>query len=567
MYIRSRHRRGAYPLAQEHTLPRGMRLLLAAGAVLVTAYLLWMLLLRLLGVTGGVDRAGAFMTVEERGTVTVSIDGTEQRAENGMMIFPGESVTTGGGAHASMQLFDASRVRLDQSTTVVLRESGRGARSRITFDLQKGSLWVLTSAQRSTTGSVLWTVTSPTLTYTLAPGTEALLSPTSVTVYATDGEGITVMLAGKEPFVISEGQQWTMPATGAVGDNVFEFRSPLDPLAAKPPLVVESRQIFAKQIGQRTGSGARSTELLTVTAPANDLQLKDPTVTVTGTVSAEVVKVTINGYPAILDSVKGTFSQQVAPPAGEGPFEINVQAHDAGRNVLAQVRRTVRRPAAPALGAPSITTPAKAGETYRTRAEELILRGTAPAGAVSITVNEYKLQLFDPSKGEWSYVASLRLRNMVPGQNTYDIVATDSAGKKSPAARLTIIQGEEGPTGVVSSAGSVSSGAASSGPLPNNAPLDPGTLKVTAPTAGTSHTETGTGFLLEGLTSAKTATVSVNDYTLQLYRPGVTAWNYIVDVGFNNLKAGKNEYVIVARNAKGEIVDKMTYTVEYTPVR
>ncbi|NOS67597.1 MAG: hypothetical protein HOO67_04515, partial [Candidatus Peribacteraceae bacterium] len=103
------------------------------------------------------------------------------------------------------------------------------------------------------------------------------------------------------------------------------------------------------------------------------------------------------------------------------------------------------------------------------------------------------------------------------------------------------------------------------GPLPTNAPLSPGTLTVTLPTAGTTHTETGTGFLLEGATSAQTSTIAVNDYVLQLYKPGKTTWNYIAETGLNNLKKGKNVYVIVARNAKQEILDTMTYTVEYAP--
>jgi hypothetical protein len=153
---------------------------------------------------------------------------------------------------------------------------------------------------------------------------------------------------------------------------------------------------------------------------------------------------------------------------------------------------------------------------------------------------------------------------MKTGTNVYQIYALDASGNKSQAATITIIQGGEGPEGVVTSAAS-SGAATSTGPLPNNAPLMPGSLSVTAPTAGTAHAETGTGFLIEGITSAKTATISVNDYTLQLYKAGKTTWNYIADVSLNNLKPGKNTYSIVARNEKNEILDKLEYVVDYQP--
>lgn len=568
MYFRPRHRHGAYPLAREHTLPRSLRFLLAAGAILFAAYLLWTLMLRIFGITGSVERAGAMLSVEDRGTVTVTIDGADQRATSGMMVFPGESVTTSAGARASLQFFDGTRTRLNDATTLTIAESAHGeSNSRIRLTLTQGNLWMMTAPVKSFSGSVTRSVTSPTLSFELPAGTEAALSPTTIAVFATDGDGVTVELEGEDPFVISEGQQWTMPAGGVTAGTVLDSRAPLDPLAARSTFVVESRQKFLTQTGTAGSASSRSenTGILTVTAPVNGLVLLEPALTVQGTISADVTAVTVNGYPAVVDIGKATFSQQVSPPEGQGEFEITVQALAADRTILAEAHRTIRRAPPGPLAAPTVTVPAKTGQTYATDAVELILRGGAPAGAAGILVNDYKLQLFDPAKGEWSYVASLRLNNMVPGTNVYNVYAIDATGKKSEPATITIIQGA-GSEGIITGPSSAaSSTATSSGPLPTNAPLEPGSLTVIAPTAGTTHSETGTGFLLEGLTSAKTASVWVNDYRLQLYRAGKTTWNYIVDVNFNNLKRGKNTYVIVARNAKDEIVDQMTYTVEYEP--
>ncbi len=570
MYLRPRHRRGAYPLAAEHTLPRSLRILLAGGAVLFAAYLIWTLFLRLLGFGGGLERAGAFLAVEERGTVSVSIDGKQQRAENGMMLFPEETVITGPGAHASLQFFDGSRARLDDGTELTITESSRGQRSsQLTLALEKGNIWLMTAGVRSFTGSIAWTITSPTLKFSITPGTEALLSPTRVLVFSSESEGISVTLAGHDPFLISEGQQWTLPASAQVGANIFDYRSPLDQAEARSAFVVESRALLSQaSIGTRSSApGNASTELLTLIEPQNGMVLTTPTVIVRGLVGAGVTRILVNGRPALLDTAKRTFSQEVSPPDGQAEFAITVQALDDARTVLAEVQRRITRAPAPPLSAPTITTPARAGDTYRTHAEELILRGGAPKGAVGIMVNDYKLQLFDPAKGEWSYVASLRLRNMVTGTNTYDVYALDAQGKKSPAARLTIIQGGEGADGVVSTASSaaVGSSAAGAGPLPQNAPLLPGTLLINLPEPGTTHTETGTGFLLIGSTSPKTASIWVNDYRLQLYKPGKESWNYIVDVAINNLKKGRNVYKVIARDGENQILDALTYTVEYQP--
>ena len=57
----------------------------------------------------------------------------------------------------------------------------------------------------------------------------------------------------------------------------------------------------------------------------------------------------------------------------------------------------------------------------------------------------------------------------------------------------------------------------------------------------------------------------VNDYQLQLYVAGKTFWNYIANTEYGNLKRGKNIYVIVTRNAKNEILDRVEYTVTYNP--
>ncbi len=210
--------------------------------------------------------------------------------------------------------------------------------------------------------------------------------------------------------------------------------------------------------------------------------------------------------------------------------------------------------------------PAKGGETFRTQQTEIVIRGGAPKGTESITVNEYKLQLYKAGSETWSYLAKTDLGNLRAGSNTYTIVSIDSAGQKSAPVTLTILL-EPGEGGVVTnpSGGGTSSAASviSETSLPQNAPLTPGVLKVTGPTAGTAHTATGGELLIEGTTSAATASIWVNGYRLQLFQSGKTYWNYIAKEDFQNLKKGTNVYKVVARNSDGQILDTLEYTVTY----
>ncbi len=84
-----------------------------------------------------------------------------------------------------------------------------------------------------------------------------------------------------------------------------------------------------------------------------------------------------------------------------------------------------------------------------------------------------------------------------------------------------------------------------------------------APAAGTQYTATGSEVVIEGTTIAETDSVWVNGYKLQLYRPGVTTWNYIARESMGNLKRGTNTYRIVTRDKQNVILDVLVYTITY----
>lgn len=557
MYLRHRHRRGLYPVAAESPFPRILKSLIKLAVTLLILYWVGSWLLGLLGFGNVVQRDPATLLTEGRGLVSVSLQGEqEQTAETGMNMFAGDTLSTGPAANASLKFFDGTWVRLEETSNLTIDESANGRKeSTIALKLSEGTLWVRTPDAEASSGTTIHTVTTPTLRFTLTAGTEAVISDSSILVYAADGLGVEVAPQKGSSFTISEGQKWTAPEDGDPGPNPLAARSALSVGELELPFTLQSRQRAQVQIGQ---TGNTSPDILTLTAPAPNAILRQPTLMVRGTVASSVAKVLVNGHEAIIDQATRTFAQEVAPPSGADSFELQVKAVDATGTTLDSIARTIPvevETVTPGMGSPTITGPAATGETFTTNAAEIIVRGTAPAGTAGIMVNEYKLQLFSPEKGTWSYLASKALGNLKDGTNVYDVYALDASGAKSPPARITVVVGAA--TGTQASAGTVSSVA----PVQNNAPLTPGVLTVTGPTPGTTHAETGTGFLLEGKTSPQTATMWVNDYRLQLYLPGKTTWNYIADTKYKNLVPGKNVYTIVARNEKGEVLDRMEYTV------
>ncbi|MBI3816758.1 FecR domain-containing protein [Candidatus Peregrinibacteria bacterium] len=565
MFLSSRRRRSPYALAHSSSAPNAVWTIVKLVVILALLYLVGSWVLHLFGVGSGGEKSAAALVVEDGGTVNVSVEGGSwQRAENDMKLYPGDKVNTQAGGHGTLSFFDGTRLRLDERSDLAIDRSTQDAKaSAIGLTLNSGNLWIDVPSMKIFSGSIVREIATSSFTVDVPPRTQAAISPSTLTVFAADGLGITVRVRGRDPILIGEGQQWKMPSGSSPGADLYGYRSPLDPLMVQSPFIRDSRLL--KKVGEGGNSSvmAAAGDVLVVSRPQNNAMLTTGTVVVSGAVGAAVTQVQINGHTAPIDTTTHTFSQEIAPQ-GSGDAEITVQALDGNGTVIAQVTRTVHR-SAQALPAPTITEPAATGQTYRVQGEEIVLRGTAPGGAVGMMVNDYRLRLFDPAKGTWSYLATTKVGNLQPGKNVYNVFALfGDAAVKGNAATITILL-EPGSVGVVSTNQLSSSSALNPASLPQNAPLLPGSLAVTDPVPGTQASATGTGFLLEGTTAKQTVHIWINDYRLQLYKPGKTTWNYIASPDLKNLKPGTNVFHIVARNGEGEILDTLDYTVEFQP--
>lgn len=533
--------------------------------MLVLVYWIGSRILRLFGVGNPRERSAVMVNVDEGMYGEVSLDGEEwQRAESGMKIYWDDAVRTGPATRMTLSFFDGTKVRLDESSELLVYDSAKGKReSVISLMLERGTLWVNVPEKVNLSGSIVRIIDAPVYSYTLAPGTEGLVRPQSLMVFHAEGQGVKISARRHENIFVGEGQKWIVSGSGAVESDLYVYRSPLDAASARLSFITQSQTIL-KNLAQQAAVAAAalpSGEFLTITEPGPNAALEGGALTIRGTVTKDVARIEINGRDVVIDDDGISFGQTMVPPDGTEDVVVSIQAFDAAGTLLAHERRTVKRLPV-VLTAPSIDAPAKTGETYRTQSEEFVLRGTAPRGATGIMVNDYLLQLFDPAKGTWSYLAAVRLANLKAGSNRFDVYALypgpGGTQRKSEPATVTILL-EEGPVGVVSAASAGSSNKA----ILNNAPLKPGSITITAPVAGTSATATGTGALIEGTTIPETDSVWVNDYRLQLYKPGKTTWNYIASPDLRNMKPGKNRYVIITRNSKGEVLDKTEYVIEY----
>lgn len=565
MLRRYRLRRGPYALAEPSGPSPVVRIVVL---LLIVGLALWLAggwVLRLFGAGNTVAGTATMMEVES-GTVNVSLEGgLLQRAEGTIKLFPGDRVTTGSNGTASLMFFDGSRVRLGEQADITLDESSRGTEeSEIAMTMATGTVWVRNASEATFTGSIVRTFATPAFEMTMPSDTEAIVTVRSVQIFDADGQGVLLEAAGGGELYVGEGQELTLPE-GDVSTDLFSYRSALKPAAYENEFLAESRSTVGSGVSTGTGSGT-NVELLTVTSPAQGATVNAATVRVEGTVGARVTRVRVNGYAVDIDPDEKTFSQELSL-RNESSVEINIEALDKNDVVLTETTRTISHVTAAGLPAPVITFPAKTGDTYRTQAAELEIRGTLPSNAQGVMVNDYRLQLWKPGDATWSYLASTRLGNLHAGSNVFDVYALDASGEKSASARITILV-EEGTVGVVSSGtGSTTAPAQPEQPdestLPTNAPLKPGTVTITSPAAG--HVETGTGFILYGTTDSTTASVWVNGYKLRLYVAGKTTWSYLAYADLGTLKRGKNTYRVVARDAANKIIDIFEYVTEFNP--
>lgn len=552
----------------EQKKPRAiMRLLILVLALLVAWYLVTKVL-ALFDYSIGKKTATTLSIRSGNENVQVSLQGAEwQRAENNLRLYVGDAVTTRGNADALLTFFDGTRVRLDSDTDAMIEksESVQEGTSSVEIRVRSGRLWISSPALQTFSGSIVRTILAKNYSADIPPSTHALLSPTTIIVLHAAGAGILTNINGatNHSVIVGEGQYLSLSDEAmkliVSGEDPYDFRDPLTPQMLKDDFLATSYALLSQSTAIVSGSGSTTaSEIdgidLTVLSPENHTDIKTKTVTVSGRVSARVALVLVNGQSIPIQKDR-SFSVDMSL-GREAKTMLHIEAQDLQGITLSAVDRTITSSFVATVDPVRFKSPVASGATLTTTQREVEITGEAPVGAAAIVMNEYKLQLFKPGSRTWSYLASTALGNMVVGKNTYTVYVLDSDGNRSPARSISI---------VFSLTGSASGTGTDVPPLKQNPPLTPGSLSVTAPEAGTEMTTDKKELVLEGTTSPETYSISVNGYTLSLYLPGKTTWNYIASTDLQTMKRGRNVYRIVARNKDGEILDVLEYTINFRP--
>lgn len=579
---RRRRRSNGYTYAKKMALIR----IVSVSLLLLIVFIAGKKTLQFFGVGNAVRSTAAVLTIPADNAVSVSVDGGPmKRAESGIKLYAGDTVITSPRNNATLDFFDGTSVRLDESTQITVLESYEGEEeSTIDIELEDGTLWIATPRLNVYSGAILRTLRTPYLHANLPSQAEVVMTGRSVAVFSADGLGLNVTVAGNDqPVIVGEGQQFALEPGGEAALDLYVYRNPLNLQQVLSPFVEESRTTYASRpttpgtITEQPSIPTGDDIALEVTSPEPDSTIETATVEVAGHFGENVDKVRINGYLASINTATRTFAEDLALP-DEDEVNITIEAIDADGVVLAEALRTVRRDRKPPE-APVITAPAENGQTYQTSNTELEITGTAPEGAVGIIVNDYRLQLFEPGDRDWSYLANVKFDNMHYGENIYEIVAINRGGYRSEAAVITIILSENAESGVVGGAEDTNTeddGTTTSvdrptpttveeSQLPDNDPLNPGSISIFSPGPAPEYTTKAVENLIEGNVPPETDSVWVNGYRLRLYEPGKNFFNYIASVELNTLKRGRNPYRITIRNAEGQIIDELTYILNFQP--
>lgn len=505
------------------------------------------------------QRIATILQTEGRGRVQVTIsgEGTPQRAETGLRLYDGDRIFTDGSAYAILRFFDGSVVTLDDAGNLVLGDVLRGEeQSVISLKLDEGRLWV----SAGTGSTVARSIATGRSEVSIPAHTKAIIGTDPVQddlyVFDSSGPGVRMKVDGGE-IIVGEGQELHLSSEqiSSIKQGTMDpywARSALDQAILSSGFYVSNVQRKEEEIievaeieepGETTVDG----ELLVIDQPSDGAQLQGSAVIIKGRVGSKVAQVSVNGYNATLQG--GTFEKELALPAEE-EFTVDVLAEDKDGLLMVEKSLALSHDIKPP-DPPTIIEPAQAGSEVAISLDSFEIIGEAPPDVAGVIVNGYQLQKFQQGK-PWRYLVDPAIGNVRIGENTYEAVVVDRAGNRSEPASITILWKAQ--------------------PLPTPDDLErtrdtqayraQGSLSVIAPTSGETFITSADEVLIEGLTHPDTHSVSVNGFNLRLFLPGKTTWNYIAKSAFNNYHQGINRYTVVARDGEGQILDVLQYSIE-----
>jgi len=379
----------------------------------------------------------------ETDNVAVIFNGERTRVYKGYTVDwnNDEGFETGEGARLQLPLATGDHMRLDaMSTAFGKRDEGRS----IVIGFQKGRAWLRSEKNKPERESTL-----------LRMNHARFVTSTPVTVAMTDTETeeTIAVLAGSLPVMVTDsqgkvlrnvvvgvGQQITLTEATA---TALETDAPLQAIPAESMMDPWFTWNLSEDTALASYEGTPpSQEETNPQVPAGALTFANlsaggtfpsKTIELEGAYMPEVVaSLTINGTSALLDEEKGTWKipRLTFAEAGKQLLTISYTTPE-GQEVAFGTREITIDESAPQK--PTLTSPT----STELRSDHVELVGTAPEGTARIVINNYELKKFKEGNATWVYYLNAG-DNMVPGPNTYSVVAIDKVGNKSEPLLLEL---------------------------------------------------------------------------------------------------------------------------------
>ncbi len=537
-----------------------------------------------------------FLSIESGSAKAMTVGKSEwQNAPDKIYLYRGEKLKTGSDGRVTLTLFDQSIMRLNTESEVEFSTlKKKNDTYNIDVEVKKGGSW--SKVERITNPDSTFSLTTDLLTIDTRGAVFALTHPGTVYVvegniqvgikYDDDviktytvgvgqqlvadknaissikrGDDVDVIFALSDTFKKTNWYRWNIKKDGAI--SAFEESDFKDDVEVTEADGEETETAVNEE--DTEDEIANIGRLVYVTKPASNFETNKSSLTVEGKFDEEKIKaVYVDGKKASdLGDGKWKITSLKLTVEGDNDFKIEAEDLDGIRKKIETLTiiydKTV--PDAPVIDEPV----ADEGETSVSIEDiEQIIKGTVSKDTQAVIVNDYRLGKYVPGSEEFTYFAKTEYGNLETGENEYKIYAEDKAGNQSEPAILILDLDQK----VIDEAGvetenesTTEESADDSESLP--AASSSGGVKITAPNGGESFTTSETEFEIEGTVPEGTASVSVNNYKLSLFKSGDAGFKYRAFVSIGNLKIGeKNAYKVKAFDADDKMIGEGSITID-----
>lgn len=439
------------------------------------------------------------------GNAQMKIWGVDQWAAafDGSLISEGDIVRTGEGSRVILTLLNGSTVRLDANTEVELAGlKTRDSQDDAIFSLKSGQLWlkrtekqiaraqmkVLTKHLEVTSFGTVFNVvqketkemvnvlegkirvdvkvtdadgSSPRTAESLEVALGQELSLTSADIANLQNRRPIEMLALlSDDFRVSEWYQWNRNADlgGEKVVTVADAVNQKENAASSAPIVTNNEvEPQPKELPATSDVSIVLTTPEILTPKEADRTTKVGSVLISGKVSPATQKIEVTTYisgkaePYVLQKyVAGseTWSYIASREYGNlvpGSNKFSFVAIDKNgkRSDPAEITVVFDRPIEPAEMSAPVVTAFNGSLSSETTEDSVKIEGTIGKGIQKMFVNDFALTQYVPDSKVWVYFAKTSYKNLVVGENKFEVYGMDLDGTKTPMTKFTITKKEK----------------------------------------------------------------------------------------------------------------------------